>query len=259
MQCLWFIDWLVMHLWGGLQIETLLWNYGFLTSKTHFGKTLIPTQWQQMHSSTGPDVYKLERAIQVFNSTCISKLSIKTHEMPLPTSTNKAAANMTTFDSEACPSYFSWIRKDLDPWKESGISRTTLEKVKRHAAFRAIILNGMLYIDLYRRCFQTRALFTLWGLLLLLEKYKNRVPDVEFMFNCGDRPRARRANNQPAIPLFSYCSNHEFYDIPWPDWSFFGWYVFTLSKDISCLFQKLSFVNLSCRVVVKVSSLSLLS
>ncbi|CAM6098106.1 unnamed protein product [Calypogeia fissa] len=208
------------------EIAILLQKYGFLTNKTKFGDTLIPTSWAEMHSPLGPDIFKLERAVQILNCSIDLKAPNTSNDMPIPPSannegqTNIAGSSYNVF--EECPPYFNWIDKDLAPWKESRISRGTLELGKKHAAFTAIILKGTLYIDLYYACFQTRLLYTLWGLLLLLEKYQNKIPDVEFLFNCWDSPKVK-INPNLAIPLFSYCSNHEYYDIPWPDWSFWGW------------------------------------
>jgi len=39
-------------------------------------------------------------------------------------------------------------------------------------------------VDLYYACTQTRMMFTIWGLLLLLERYPGLVPDVDLMFEC---------------------------------------------------------------------------
>nr|UYE91542.1 putative glycosyltransferase [Anoectochilus roxburghii] len=95
---------------------------------------------------------------------------------------------------------------------------------------RIVILGGKrLYLDLYYSCVQSRAMFTVWGLLQLLRRYPGMVPDVDLMFDCMDRPAINRTEHDPAgtgtvpPPLFRYCTTEEHYDIPFPDWSFWGW------------------------------------
>ncbi|CAM6106082.1 unnamed protein product [Calypogeia fissa] len=206
------------------EMDILLKRYGFLGNKTRVGDTLVPTSWEEMHSPLGHDVFKLKRAVQILNCSSEFKPPNTTRDMLLPAS-NKRRTNIRDINyryPEECPSYFNWIREDLAPWKESGISRINLDVGQKHTSFRATILKGLLYIDIYGECHQSRLLFTVWGLLLLLEKYKNKIPDVEFMFNCLDKPRAR-IDTAMSIPVFSYCSSRDYYDIPWPDWSYWGW------------------------------------
>ncbi|KAK9202362.1 hypothetical protein WN944_017572 [Citrus x changshan-huyou] len=61
----------------------------------------------------------------------------------------------------------------------------------------------------------------------LLRLYPGRLPDLELMFDCNDRPvvRARdfRGPNSGPPPLFRYCSDGSSLDIVFPDWSFWGW------------------------------------
>lgn len=125
----------------------------------------------------------------------------------------------------ACPSYFGWIYEDLAPWAKDGISEETLRKGRSKASFRVVIKNGRLFVDPYTPCFQTRAVFTVWGLLQLLNFYPGLVPDVDLFFACGDYPRLLRKDyiGQSPPPLFSYCNNADTVDIPFPDWSFWGW------------------------------------
>ena len=79
-------------------------------------------------------------------------------------------------------------------------------------------------MDLYYACVQSRAMFTIWGLLQLLKRYPGMVPDVDIMFDCMDKPRIHRAEHESMpLPLFRYCTTGEDYDIPFPDWSFWGW------------------------------------
>ncbi|EXC27339.1 hypothetical protein L484_001075 [Morus notabilis] len=127
-----------------------------------------------------------------------------------------------------CPDYFRWIYEDLRPWAHTGISRDTVERAKPTADFRLVIVNGKAYVETYRRSFQTRDVFTLWGILQLLQRYPGRVPDLDLMFNCGDLPLIlskayRKANAKSPPPLFHYCANDNTLDIVFPDWSFWGW------------------------------------
>ncbi|VAH14490.1 unnamed protein product [Triticum turgidum subsp. durum] len=88
------------------------------------------------------------------------------------------------------------------------------------AAFSAVIV-------IYA-CVQSRALFTVWSLLQLMRRYPGRVPDVDLMFDCMDRPAINRTEHTgegapPPPPLFRYCTTRDHFDIPFPDWSFWGW------------------------------------
>ncbi|GAB2224155.1 hypothetical protein Droror1_Dr00004903 [Drosera rotundifolia] len=129
--------------------------------------------------------------------------------------------------SSTCPVYFRWIHEDLQPWKETGITREMVEKARRTAHFRVVILDGKVYVEKYRKAIQTRDLFTLWGIVQLVRLYPGRLPDLEMMFNCDDRPVVgskdfRHPNSGPP-PLFRYCSDWQSLDIVFPDWSFWGW------------------------------------
>eukprot|EP00249_Psilotum_nudum_P008093 c21039_g1_i2 orf=324-1808(+) len=125
-----------------------------------------------------------------------------------------------------CLILYKWIHEDLAPWRRSRISPETLEEAKQFAAFRVIIVGGRLYTEFYYACVQTRAMFTLWGILQLLERYPGMVPDVDLMFDCMDKPAIKKRqyrNKWPPPPLFRYCGNKDAFDIPFPDWSFWGW------------------------------------
>ncbi|CAN7007997.1 unnamed protein product [Brassica oleracea var. botrytis] len=127
-----------------------------------------------------------------------------------------------------CPSYFRWIHEDLRPWRETGVTRGMLEKARRKAHFRVIIIDGRVYVKKYRRAIETRDTFTLWGIVQLLQWYPGRLPDLELLFDADDRPTVRssdyRGQQHPAPPpVFRYCSNDANLDIVFPDWSFWGW------------------------------------
>ncbi|KAK1399534.1 O-glucosyltransferase rumi-like [Heracleum sosnowskyi] len=127
-----------------------------------------------------------------------------------------------------CPEYFRWIYEDLSPWRETGITEEMVERARRTANFRLVILNGRAYVETYRKSFQTRDVFTLWGILQLLRLYPGKVPDLDLMFECADWPVIRSSlysgpNATAPPPLFHYCGQDSTLDIVFPDWSFWGW------------------------------------
>jgi hypothetical protein len=88
--------------------------------------------------------------------------------------------------------------------------------------FRVTVIAGRLYVARYGRCFQTRAVFTQWGILQLLRRHVGRVPDLDLMFDCQDLPVVNAGDHAPP-PLFRYCGSEPTLDIAFPDWSFWGW------------------------------------
>ncbi|EHA8588965.1 putative O-glucosyltransferase rumi [Cocos nucifera] len=144
---------------------------------------------------------------------------------PLPRPLSDDASLPT---SPSCPDYFRWIHEDLRPWKSTGITQEMVKRARRTANFRLVILDGRAYVEYYRLSFQTRDVFTLWGILQLLRHYPGRVPDLELMFDTVDWPvimaRDYRGGNASAPPpLFRYCGDGSTLDIVFPDWSFWGW------------------------------------
>ncbi|XP_042512570.1 protein O-glucosyltransferase 1-like [Macadamia integrifolia] len=129
----------------------------------------------------------------------------------------------------SCPDYFKWIHEDLRPWKVTGITREMVERgAKSSADFRLVIVNGRAYIERYKTSFQTRDLFTWWGIVQLLRKYPGKLPDLDLIFNCADQPQIRSSDyQQPNAsappPLFQYSGNASSLPIVFPDWSFWGW------------------------------------
>jgi len=106
------------------------------------------------------------------------------------------------------------------------VTKEHVKRAKANAAFRVVILSGKLYVDLYYACVQSRMMFTIWGILQLLTKYPGMVPDVDMMFDCMDKPIINQTEYQSfPVPLFRYCTNEAHLDIPFPDWSFWGWYI----------------------------------
>ncbi|KAJ0910686.1 putative protein xylosyltransferase [Helianthus annuus] len=136
----------------------------------------------------------------------------------------KATNNSTP---QSCPEYFRWIHEDLKPWKHTGITNEMVEKAREKAHFRLIIVDGRLYMEKYKYVFQTRDVFTIWGILQLLKLYPGKVPDLDLMFMCHDPPLVQKSdypdNTSVIPPLFHYCGDDLTYDIVFPDWSFWGW------------------------------------
>ncbi|CAN6461739.1 unnamed protein product [Victoria cruziana] len=139
------------------------------------------------------------------------------------------AAQVRRFSPDlTCPSYFRWIHEDLRHWNQNGITRKMVESGKKLANFRLVIVRGMVYVETYRKSFQTRDLFTIWGVLQLLRWYPGRIPDLDLMFNGGDAPRVLVKNYRPhkqlvPPPVFHYCADEASREIVFPDWSFWGW------------------------------------
>jgi hypothetical protein len=95
---------------------------------------------------------------------------------------------------------------------------------KNYASFRVVIYKGRLYLDPYYACVQSRMMFTIWGFLQLLKRYPGMVPDVDIMFDCMDKPSINKTEHDSfPLPLFRYCTTKDHFDIPFPDWSFWGW------------------------------------
>ncbi|KAK7292644.1 hypothetical protein RJT34_15495 [Clitoria ternatea] len=95
-----------------------------------------------------------------------------------------------------------------------------LEGAKSSAHFRLVIVDGKAYVERFRPSIE-RDVFTLWGILQLLRVYPGKLPDLELMFDCFDRPVIPKGNAPP--PLFRYCSDQWSSEVVFPDWSFWGW------------------------------------
>ncbi|MED6196569.1 hypothetical protein PIB30_048658 [Stylosanthes scabra] len=129
--------------------------------------------------------------------------------------------------SSSCPEYFRWIHEDLKPWEKTGITRDMVDRGQNLSHFRLVIVNGKAYVEKYKKSFQTRDVFTIWGILQLLRLYPGEVPDLELMFQCGDKTVVDkglyRAGGSLPPPIFHYCGDNHSYDIVFPDWTFWGW------------------------------------
>ncbi|CAD5190153.1 unnamed protein product [Musa acuminata subsp. malaccensis] len=141
-------------------------------------------------------------------------------------STLASALSLTTSQNSAtCPEYFRWIHEDLRHWKSTGITKETVESAKKFATFRLVVLDGRVYVEEYFGHLMARNVFTLWGILQLVNRYPGRVPDLDLMFNCMDQPAIKSAEYKSSTlpPVFHYCNNDQTSDILFPDWSFWGW------------------------------------
>lgn len=127
-----------------------------------------------------------------------------------------------------CPDYFRHVSDDLAPWRPGGIRRAALNAaLTLEPSFRLQMIGGQLYAQYFRGCYQTRALFTIWGFLKLLQRFPGELPDVDIVFHCDDWVKVEREafarSEDPPIMLGS-CSTPAHLDLVWPDWSFWGWF-----------------------------------
>ncbi|XP_059441999.1 uncharacterized protein LOC132174346 [Corylus avellana] len=167
------------------------------------------------------------------SSTPSKKAEYPALQCPIENQTQTCSTNFpTTLDGDdveppsrdTCPDYFRFIHEDLRPWRATGISREMVEKAKRYAHFRLVIVSGKVYVEKYKE-FIERHLFTIWGILQLIRRYPGRVPDLELMFDTDDRPviRSTEWNTTGPPALFRYCGDTWTRDLVFPDWSFWGW------------------------------------
>ncbi|KAF5953324.1 hypothetical protein HYC85_006180 [Camellia sinensis] len=151
----------------------------------------------------------------------------RTQTCPTNYPTVHKPTNLNRPSNQTCPDYFRWIHEDLRPWKESGITREMLEGARRPAHFRLIIVDGKAYVEKHRKSIQTRDLFTVWGIAQLLRLYPGRLPDLEMMFDCDDRPVIRSRDYKGLMRAHRHCFGIVLtggsLDIVFPDWSFWGW------------------------------------
>nr|CAD1821026.1 unnamed protein product [Ananas comosus var. bracteatus] len=169
------------------------------------------------------------------NTTIINLSLPSPSPTPSSSSSEPSPSTAAAATAAACPGYFRYIHEDLRPWRSrGGITRAAVEEARSLANFRLVVLGGRAFVEHYSGAFQTRDVFTLWGVLQLLARYPGRVPDLDLMFNCDDPPVVRfdhyRAGEGPSAPpppplppLFRYCKEPATADIVFPDWSFWGW------------------------------------
>ena len=165
--------------------------------------------------------------------TCSNETSSEFHTCPSaattcpsPSASSSSSKQRPAPSTTTCPEYFRFIHSDLSPWRDAGITREAVERARDKATFRLVVVAGRAYVDKYRPAFQTRDVFTLWGILQLLARYPGRVPDLDLMFFCDDTPVVHAAaypDPSVAPPLFMYCKNDSALGIVFPDWTFWGW------------------------------------
>ncbi|XP_022870750.1 protein O-glucosyltransferase 1-like [Olea europaea var. sylvestris] len=177
-----------------------------------------------------------QKALQIFSRTPSNpnlefpldcSIWNQTNTCPKNYPTSYKLSNPNSSLNPKCPEFFRWIPEDLRPWRETGITMEMVEKARKTAHFRLVISDGKIYVEKFRQSIQTRALFTLWGIVQLMRRYPGKLPDLELMFDCNDRPviqakHYRQPDSGPP-PLFRYCSDWKSLDIVFPDWSFWGW------------------------------------
>ncbi|XP_045816525.1 O-glucosyltransferase rumi homolog isoform X2 [Trifolium pratense] len=190
------------------------------TTNTIANQTLVPPNVSSNYDKT-IETIKQSKKFQPTVLNCSS--GNQTCSSNYPTTTLETEKN-----SAVCPEYFRWIHEDLKPWKEKGISREMVEMAKKTAHFRLVVKNGKGYLEKYQESIQTRDVFTVWGILQLLRKYPGKVPDLEIMFDCNDKPVVPMGlYDGPNVigppPVFGYCVDRWSQDIVFPDWSFWGW------------------------------------
>ncbi|KAL0299523.1 UNVERIFIED_CONTAM: O-glucosyltransferase rumi [Sesamum radiatum] len=186
--------------------------------------------WNKPHTRYAFAFFTCLLVVGTYFSNSILDISVSTKTCPadyypsaLPTIRPRSSSIPPT-----CPHYFHWIHEDLRPWKDTGITEEMVLRANRTANFRLVILNGRAYLETYVKSFQTRDVFTLWGILQLLIRYPGKVPDLDLMFDCVDWPVIKSSayqgpNALKPPPLFRYCGNNQTFDIAFPDWSFWGW------------------------------------
>ncbi|XP_055962376.1 uncharacterized protein LOC126653960 isoform X2 [Mercurialis annua] len=188
-------------------------------TKTVAGHNLDPTPWHIFPPKTFDEETRQARTYKILQCSYLTcPYTNTTSPQQHPSYSSSQAANAV------CPDFFRFIHHDLDPWIHTGITKKHIMEAKKFAAFRVVIYGGRLYLDLYYACVQSRMMFTIWGLLQLLNRYPGMVPDVDIMFDCMDRPVLNRTEHSSMpLPVFRYCTTQNHFDIPFPDWSFWGW------------------------------------
>lgn len=199
-------------------------DYVASQTKTIIGHNLDPTPWHDFKPKNLTNETSKARTYKIMKCSYLS-CPYGSVSMSLPRKVIRwDNHNPNPNTSTKCPELFKWIYYDLQPWQKTGITRAHVSEARKHASFRVVIVSGKIYIDYYYMCVESRVMFTIWGLLQLLNRYPKMVPDVDLMFDCMDKPQINRTGHADfPLPLFRYCTRKEFFDIPFPDWSFWGW------------------------------------
>lgn len=196
--------------------------------------SLFATRWLDHYFFTGPSFQKsflTSRNSPTTEAKFKYELNCSYSEnttQTCPTTNYPKIINTNYSSAGECPEYFRWIHEDLRTWQKTGITKEIVESGIPKANTRIVILDGKLYLEQYSYVYQTRDVFTVWGLLQLLKFYPGKLPDLDFMFDMGDKPRfpkkdymGMKASTPP--PVFHYCADDSTLDLVFPDWSFWGW------------------------------------
>lgn len=186
---------------------------------------LLSFQFQALSTSPSEIITTLSRQQTQFTLNCFNgNMTTTCPEDYIAT----FEQDLDSSDTSMCPEHFKWIHDDLKPWKSTGITRDMVDRGKNISHFRVVIIKGKVYIKKYENSFQTRDVFTIWGILQLLRLYPGKIPDLELLFETGDKPVVEKQNFQgpkamSPPPIFHYCGQKDAFDIVFPDWSFWGW------------------------------------
>ncbi|CAN6705714.1 unnamed protein product [Malus baccata var. baccata] len=211
----------------GAFVCTRLLNFPTIVDTSAQG-SILTTRASQTYPHETPYIPKKPPPKLEFPLNCTAYDLTRTCPSNYPTTFNPEQDPDIPSPPPTCPEYFRWIYEDLRPWAHTGITKDMVQSAKRTANFKLVIMKGKAYVETYQNSFQTRDVFTLWGILQLLRRYPGKVPDLELMFDCVDWPVIlsrfySRPNSTTPPPLFRYCGDDSSLDIVFPDWSFWGW------------------------------------
>ena len=121
---------------------------------------------------------------------------------------------------EVCSSFVNLIDTDLEPWKESGITKDLMERAKRFGVHYQII-DGQL--SRHGDCmFPSRC----QGVEYFLRIIQHNVSNTEFVVNYHDWPqipKSWRQTSEVPLPVFSFSKTpDEYFDVTYPAWAFFA-------------------------------------
>nr|TKW20183.1 LOW QUALITY PROTEIN: hypothetical protein SEVIR_4G069200v2 [Setaria viridis] len=128
----------------------------------------------------------------------------------------------TSGPAPPCPDYFRYIHDDLRPWRGAGITRASVERARRHANFRLVVVGGRAYVEKYRRAHQTRDVFTQWGIPAAAPPLPRPRSRPGHHVRLRRPPRVHAADfpaPAEAPPVFLYCNDASTLDIVFPGWS----------------------------------------
>ncbi|EEE65104.1 hypothetical protein OsJ_20160 [Oryza sativa Japonica Group] len=137
---------ILVHRWVGLDASFLR-DSSMVRTSTR--------QWHPHHNISTPPLMTLP-PFSCGNGTAAPATCPATPPSPPPTSKPATGGE----PAASCPDYFRYIHDDLRPWRGAGITREAVERGRRHAYFRLVVVSGRAYVETYRRSYQTRDAFT---------------------------------------------------------------------------------------------------